>query len=155
MSRQKHFYDMRKTAGLCVRCPDPPNPAIEGKTQCQSCLDAQRLKTVIWQYELKAGMFEAYGKVCVRCGATDDLHFHHLHGDGAVHRKKVTGDDQGGFVESVARLAKAWISPGDRNPMSSVSRARASSHCSHVNTMPGWNNVPATRVAMAIRSLWP
>ena len=75
MGRQKAFYDQRRAAGQCVRCTNPPNLAVAGKSQCQRCLDEQKQKAVAWQEELKQDIFAAYGDRCANCQTTDDLHY--------------------------------------------------------------------------------
>ena len=94
--RNKHnargalFRDNRAAAGLCRRCGEP---ARDGSTHCQGCLD----KGTNLRKTLRLKVFAAYGNECRCCGEVryEFLSIDHVNGAGQAHRKRREHGGQG------------------------------------------------------------
>lgn len=61
--------------------------------QCKSCLRHYQDR---WREQISEQVFDHYGRVCVCCGATEDLTLDHVFGNGPEHRRLLgirTGSD--------------------------------------------------------------
>ncbi len=95
---RKQIYQARairlKEAGLCVGCARSPHalPSM----YCSSCLEKSSINACLNRKKIKQEVLDHYGNCCNCCGEADfkSLTVDHIHGNGAQHRKEISGKNQ-------------------------------------------------------------
>lgn len=88
--RSEYFTERnnkRKSAGLCVACPDK---AETGSSRCRKCRDRSNEVTQRSRQRERDLVFEHYGLKCVCCGESElmFLTIDHINGGGSQHRRE-------------------------------------------------------------------
>src|SRR5688572_22754686 len=89
ISQDKSRYNIRKKAGLCVRCGKP----TPGR-RCKECSAIHKIATDKHYKKLKDQVYAAYGGYkCSCCGETEPsfLTLDHINNDGNQYRRDVGG----------------------------------------------------------------
>ena len=89
---QKAWRAERLALGLCPNC-GTDNPLVEGRKNCEPCLERARQASQRRRRRLREEVIQAYGGVCACCGE-DSLPFltiDHILNNGRQHRKAFTG----------------------------------------------------------------
>lgn len=81
-------------------------------------------------------MLAAYGRTCVHCGSSEDLHFHHLEGDGEAHRLRKGGTSAATWAD----LKALGFPPVMQPECAQCHRAGHAYACLGGNVRPEWHS---------------
>lgn len=87
------------SAGLCRTCL--VNQIVEGKSQCQECLDATNQRERDRYQQWREECIQRYGGCCSCCGLTCQkyLQLDHVNDDGADHRREIANGRGGSLYK--------------------------------------------------------